>query len=190
MRMRFRRQIFRLSCWAVWVALLLLAGCYAGSSENQPNDASRAMTVVQDWTTQPTHRGDAPPRLSVLESVNVSDTSGVDRIVFGFRNADLPAYEVRYPGEPIRQCGSGRPLKLAGATALEVQFENTRAHTEGGASTLLAREMVVNQPVIKEVAVACDFEGRVVWGIGVSTRSPYRALEDSTAGRVAIDLRR
>lgn len=145
---------------------------------------------MHEWTTQTTPRDAVSAAGNVLlEEVSVREQPDFDRMVFTFRDTLLPEYTIEPVSRPLRQCGSGQPVELDGSAALEVQFVGAQAHTEEGTSTLADRALVVRQPVIREAVLTCDFEGRVTWGVGLDRSSSYRVLQDTTAARIAIDVR-
>lgn len=181
-----------------WMVLLLLGVVGACTPDERPASEEQSAPVadefatVRDWATQAAHQERSPaeaPGNARLERVEITEKSGYDRVAFTFREAALPGYTIRYAERPIRQCGSGRPVELAGNARLEVQFAGAQAHTQAGTSTLSARALTERHPAIREAVLTCDFEGRVVWGLGLAERSAYRILRDTTAGKIAIDVR-
>ena len=181
------------SSGALGLVLLLAVGsgaCATGDRSDDEQPASDAFTVVHEWTTQTVHREDSLAGNALLAAVNVTEHPGFDRITFTFRDGPLPGYAVEIASRPIQQCGSGKPVELAGSTALEVRFVGAQAHTEGGQPSIENRALVVRQPVMREAVLICDFEGYVTWGLGLEGPASYRMLQDTTAGRIAIDVRR
>lgn len=186
-----RSHAFRLPCRKVWIALLLPGMLWACTSNERSDSSSDAYAVAYDWTAQEVTHREAPSTGPILlTDVAVTETSGVERMGFAFRKAALPGYTIQYADSPLRQCGSGKPVELAGTAILEVQLHGVQAHTEKGASTLASRTLAPRQPLIKEAALTCDFEGRVVWGLGLDERLAYRVMQDSAAGTIAVDVRR
>lgn len=173
------------------LALLVVLGICGACGDDSTEGSSNALRVVQEWSTQTVERQGEEPTvpLALLDTVHVSATETGSRIVFGFRQNSLPGYTVRRTDAPLRQCGSGQPVELGGPKVLEVRFKSARAHTETGTSTLAQRDWEAASPNGAQAAIACDFEGQVVWGLGLSEAATYRVLSDSTTGRLALEVR-
>jgi hypothetical protein len=182
----------------MWWILLLLALGWSACATDHPSttDSSAAeppatdtLLVAHEWTTQAVRRDDSLAGNVLLDSVTITEQPDFDRMVFTFREASLPGYAIERDSPPLEECGSGKPVELAGTAALYVQLVGAQAHTEAGASPLMDRALHVNQPAIREAVVICDFEGRVGWGVGLNRSAPYRVLRDTITGQIAIDVR-
>ena len=132
-------------------------------------------------------RPGTPPR--VLRGVAVASAPGYDRVVFEFTDDSVPGYHVEYTTQPVRRCGSGDAVTVAGAGKLVVRFEPAQAHDERGNPTVAERERMLGLPAAKEMQLICDFEGQVEWVLGVAAAHPYRVLESPGPGRVVVDIR-
>lgn len=102
----------------------------------------------------------------------------------------MPSYHIAVPDPPVRQCGSGRPVSLAGDDRLEVRFDRTRAYTNEGMPTVTDRARTPNLPRLRALALTCDFEGTVTWALGLATPGPFRVTELSDPTRLVVDVRR
>lgn len=131
-------------------------------------------------------RPDAP--IGTLRDARTAVHPGYDRVVFEFDGERLPGYEIEYVDRPIRACGSGDVVPLAGTGRLRVRFRPARAHTDEGAPTLPRRDLTPDLPVLKELKVSCDFEGRLEWGLGLATPNAYRVLELGGPPRLVVDV--
>lgn len=173
------------------LTLLVVLGLCGACGDDSTKPSGNALTVVQEWSTQTVERQGEEPTVppALLDTVHVSATETGSRIVFGFRQESLPGYTVRHTTAPLRQCGSGHSLELGGPNVLEVRFRSARAHTEKGTSTLTRREWTTSFPNGMRATIACDFEGQVVWGLGLPEAATYRVLSDSTTGRLALEVR-
>lgn len=127
---------------------------------------------------------------ATLRAVRSAAHDGFDRVVFEFAEATLPSYHLAVPDAPVRQCGSGRPVSLAGSDRLEVRFDRTRAHTDAGTPTVTNRERSLDLPRLRALTLTCDFEGSVEWAFGLATPGPFRVTELSNPTRLVVDLRR
>jgi hypothetical protein len=149
-----------------------------------PQDTSFAGTTA---LVQRAARPGARPR--VLRAVAATSGPGYDRVVFEFAADSIPGYRVAYTTKPVRRCGSGDPVAVAGAGRLVVRFEPAQAHDERGTATLVERERALGLPAVKEMKLVCDFEGQVEWVLGVAAAGPYRVLDSAGPGRLVLDIR-
>lgn len=157
-------------------------------------DSTAADPVSADsgWTAGVTEAPGSATRPATLSAVRAARNAGWDRVVWEFAGDSLPGYHAEYVSRPVRQCGSGRPVEIAGDAWLEVRFAPAQAHTEQGEPTLSAgdRARMMGLPVLQELRLTCDFEGNVTWMLGVAAPSRYRVLELRDPARVAVDVRR
>lgn len=137
---------------------------------------------ITAWTPSP------PPRSAVLRAVRTGRHEGFDRTVFEFGSDTLPGYHLEYIDRPVRQCGSGHPVPLAGDGWLEIRFQPAQAHTDAGHPTVEERARTPALPVLRELKLTCDFEGQVTWVLGLAAPNRYRVLRLDDPTRVAIDV--
>jgi hypothetical protein len=129
------------------------------------------------------------PGIVVLRDVRTGDQQTFDRVVFEMEGPKLPNHDVKYVQRPVH-CGSGLPVQVDGSAFLQVRLSPAQAHTEAGAPTVATLQRKVRLPVIKEIRATCDFEGEVVWVIGLSARKEYRIHELAEPARLVIDIER
>src|SRR2546430_15074911 len=86
---------------------------------------------------QRTARPGTPPR--VLRSVAATSGPGYDRVVFEFAEDSVPGYHVEYTTKPVRRCGSGDPVTVAGGGELGVGVEPPPAPDQRGHSPVGGR---------------------------------------------------
>lgn len=127
-------------------------------------------------------------RISILRDVRVAEHAGFDRVVFELAGPDAPGYHVEYIDRPVRQCGSGDVVELAGDGWLEVRMSPVHAHTEEGRPTVLERERHPRLPVLLELELTCDFEAVVTWVLGMASPNRYRVVELADPPRLVIDI--
>lgn len=127
-------------------------------------------------------------RAPVLRAVRSGRQSDADRLVFEFDTAGLPAWQIEYVDPPVRDCGSGDPVPVAGSAWLQVRFTGAHAHTEQGKPSSGPRRRALSQKVARELVRICDFEGEVIWVIGVARPNPYTARAFSRPSRLVIDI--
>lgn len=132
--------------------------------------------------------GGAAPAL--LRVVRTASREKFDRVVFEFEGARLPGYHVEYVDRPVRQCGSGEVVPVAGDAWLRVRLTPANAHTEAGEATVKDRNRRLNYPNLKELKSLCDFEAEVEWVLGLASPNRYRVLELTNPARLVIDVKK
>jgi hypothetical protein len=132
-----------------------------------------------------TSRGNRAP---VLRAVRSATQAGFDRLVFEFDTPGLPAWRAEYVDAPVADCGSGEPVRVAGAAWLQVTFTGAQAHTDKGKSTSAPRRRKLSQTVARELVRTCDFEGEVTYVVGVDRPNPYTPRTMQAPSRLVIDL--
>jgi|SRR6266540_3505188 len=158
----------------------------AAAVASAPQDTGFAGTTAPVHRARPTRPG-VPP--AMLRAVETAPVLTYDRVVFEFAGDSVPSYHVEYATAPVRRCGSGDPVSLAGEQHLVVRFEPARAHDEHGNPAPVERDRALGLPAIKEMKLVCDFEGQVEWVLGVAGASPYRVSELTGPTRVVVDIR-
>jgi len=125
----------------------------------------------------------------MLRAVETGSGPGYDRVVFEFAGDSAPGYHVEYASAPVRRCGSGDRVSLAGGQQVVVRFEPARAHDEQGNPAPVERDRALGLRAVKEMKLVCDFEGQVEWVLGVAAASPFRVSELTGPARVLVDIR-
>jgi hypothetical protein len=126
---------------------------------------------------------------ALLSAVRTARHDGYDRAVFEFATTEMPGYKIEYVDKPVRACGSGDVVPIAGDGWLEIRFYPANAHTEEGKPTVENRAFAPNHEIIKEMKLTCDFEAEVAWVLGVASPNRYRVLELKNPTRLAIDIK-
>lgn len=137
--------------------------------------------------TEKNREGAAP---AVLRDVRAARHPTFDRIVFEFHRGARPGYRVEYAKGPVRRCGSGDDVEVAGSARLLVRLRPAQAHTEAGRPTITRRERRLRLGSLREMKLICDFEADVEWVFGLASRRPYRVLELSNPARLVVDVKR
>ncbi|HET9529314.1 MAG TPA: hypothetical protein VFQ92_03110 [Blastocatellia bacterium] len=125
----------------------------------------------------------------VLTEVRTARHMNFDRVVFEFSGDTLPGYHVEYIDRPVRRCGSGEVVNIAGDGWLLVRLVPAQAHTEAGEATVKDRRRVLGYSIVKELESICDFEAHVEWVLGVSSPNRYRVIELSSPARLVLDVK-
>ena len=132
-----------------------------------------------------TSRGKQPP---VLRAVRHATQPGFDRLVFDFGKGGLPGWRASYVDAPVLGCGTGEPVRVAGAAFLQISFSPAQAHTGQGKSTSASRRQKLSLQVARELVQTCDFEGEVTYVIGLARPNAYTPRPMSDPSRLAIDI--
>ncbi|HEX8904596.1 MAG TPA: hypothetical protein VF771_07125 [Longimicrobiaceae bacterium] len=162
-----------------------------------PKAAARADTAAKDTARQAPPSADgftADPRqgrhgnaIGILRGYRVAQREGFDRLVLDFGTGAVPSWTVEYTDQAYG-CGSGQPVRLAGSARLRVNLPHAQAHDEAGAPTVRQRDVALQLPTLRQLAVTCDFEGQVEMVLGLAARRPYRVLELQNPSRLVIDV--
>lgn len=196
-------------------AAAVLAGCGPAQNDNRPNlnvsspagqaaeqptpapeaakptPADEAATATSDFegTAGITAKKYQIREPALFTDVRAGRHEGFDRVVFEFSGEELPGYHIEYIDKPVRSCGSGEVVTLAGDAWLQVRFEPANSHTEDGKPTLRFREVAPKLPIVLELKSTCDFEAQVEWVIGVASPNRYRVLELRSPTRLVVDIK-
>jgi hypothetical protein len=206
---RFKR-ILAMPALAVIIASLLACADSAPGNRNQNTSAAaRAANLNRSTPAQPAaskESGDSSPddfegtagivekrrddvEPALLRDVRTARHDGFDRVVFEFEGSNIPGYHVEYVDRPVRQCGSGEPVPVAGDAWLLVRTTPANAHTDAGQPTVKERERNLDLPNLKELELICDFEAEVSWVLGLASPNRYRVLELSNPPRLVVDVK-
>lgn len=140
------------------------------------------------WTGAETNVERPMAGAALLRDLRTAEHTGFDRIVLDFGPDNVPGYRVAYIDRPIRQCGSGHVVPLAGDGWLSITVQPANAHTEEGEPTVRERERMPRLPTVLELKLICDFEAMVEIVAGVSSPERYRVFELAAPGRLVIDV--
>ena len=126
-----------------------------------------------------------------LSNVRTGAHPTFDRVVLDF-TAGVPAYGISDVPGGLRNCGSGDPITLPGATHFYELDVAAAAHDANGNPTYTGPRVVsTNLPSVKGWAITCDFEGRLK--VGVGTAGPVREVATfplTGPSRIVMDVRR
>ena len=160
----------------------------------QPPPAGATADTAADTAPLPNPRPASGPAIGrsiqqpILRAVRTGLQPNADRVVFEFNNTKLPAWQIEYVDRPVRDCGSGDAVPVAGEAWLQVRFTGAQAHTEKGASSGGPRRRALAQPIARELVRTCDFEGEVTWVVGVVRPNGYTANTMTSPYRLVIDI--
>lgn len=179
---------------AIFATLLLLATPVVPTSQGrlpstQALPAINSAAQGSSWTTAIVEKQKPDLHTAILRRIRAARQASFDRIVFEFSGDAVPGYHIEYVDRPVRACGSGNTVKVAGDGWLSVRLTPAQAHTDAGRPTVPYRERRLRLPVLKELQSTCDFEGQVEWVLGVSSPNRYRVMELSNPTRLVVDIR-
>lgn len=128
--------------------------------------------------------------VATLDAARTASHTGFDRVVFEFRGNEIPSYHLEYVDRPVRDCGSGDPVPVAGDGWLRVRMQPARAHTDDHEATVTVaeRRRRLEHPNLKALVVTCDFEAVLTWVLGVGSPNRYRVLELREPARLVVDV--
>ena len=178
------------------LALAVLASC--GEEAAEPGaappaaDTARIDIALPDtaaWTAGIVDVQRPAAGAVTLVGVRAASHAGYDRVVFEFAGGDRPWIHVEYVDRPVRDCGAGEVVPLAGDAWLLVRFYPMNAHDESGQPTAGPREHAFRLPIVIEAKRTCDFEAVVEYVMGVTSPNRYRVIELTGPPRVVVDVR-
>src|SRR5205807_1843291 len=114
------------------------AACPGKESRSSARESPGVQDTVFAGTTAPLLRLRPPPRAgaappaALLRSVTAAPGRGYDRVVFELAGDSAPGYRVEYVAGPVRSCGSGDVVSVAGSERLVGHLEPARAHDDQG----------------------------------------------------------
>lgn len=110
-----------------------------------------------------------------------------NRVVIGL-SGPATNYQVRYVPQVI-QDGSGFPVPLKGDADLEVRIDGAVAHDENGNPAIPVRNHEpYNWGSLRQATLASDFEGIVIFGLGLRTKVDYQVFTLTGPDRLVIDV--
>lgn len=163
----------------------------ASENRNAPSGSAPADASEEDFegTAGIIEKRKPGQHPGVLKEVRTASHPTFDRVVFEFEGKAIPGYRLEYVDKPVRHCGSGDAVEVAGDGWLSVTFTPAQAHTDAGEATVQERERRLNLRVLKEAESICDFEGEVAWLLGVASPNRYRVIELADPARLVVDIK-
>jgi hypothetical protein len=159
------------------------------SADSAPNGAAPPESPAgAAWTAGRVDVVRSQPGAVTLLDLRAGVNDGFDRVVMEFTGPAAPGHRVEYVDRPVRECGSGRTVAMAGDGWLAITLRGTRAHTEAGRATVERRNRRVDMPVLRQIVVTCDFEGVVQIVLGVDSPNEFRVTELSDPARLIVDV--
>jgi hypothetical protein len=110
-----------------------------------------------------------------------------DRIALQF-DGSLPGYSITYVDAPILGCASGLEEAVAGEAFLQIRMQPAVAHDEAGNPTISENDQNTGLPVLLQAKQTCDFEGVVIWTLGLAEEVDFR-VNTLGGALLVIDLK-
>lgn len=127
-----------------------------------------------------------------LVGVRQSDHENFHRVVFDF-DGPAPHVQVGYVDPPLRQPGSGNPVAVSGSAFLQIHIEPAATvdfetmdltPTYTGPTTLPLGGFGTGA----ELVLVGEFEGNLVWAVGLDNAVPFAVGILTEPSRVVVDL--
>lgn len=129
---------------------------------------------------------------ALLTAVRAAAHDGYDRVVFEFSN-EVPGYDVRYVGRPVRQDGSGNEVEVEGEFVVGVRMENALDADLSKPSAPRTYEgpnrFSPETPQVVELVRSGGFEGVLTWVVGLRDQADFRVATLQRPPRLVIDFR-
>lgn len=210
------RSVTRKIAFCVIASVLLLSAACRGEGGAERDDRTKEAPKVSEEASvseeafgpdeAPVEQGDESPAAfegtagitekrrdhagpALVRAVRTATHRGFDRVVFEFGGSSTPGYHVEYVDGPVRRCGSGQAVPVAGDAWLLVRLRPALMHTEEGRPTVGVRERRFKFPLFRELESICDFEADVEWVLGLSSPNRYRVLELKNPPRIVVDVK-
>ena len=160
-----------------------------------PTSAPPTATPTPPPTTSPgstpptacaTLTGGAPTAGPLVNALRASHTAGNDRLVIEFTGTIVPGYEIKVAS--TFTAPSGQAVRVDGNAFFSVRVSG-QAHTNaGGRSYPQADPFRPGLPLIREVKQVEDFEGQVIFGVGLERLSCPTVLTLLSPPRIVLDF--
>jgi len=166
-------------------------GTGSGTTGGTGTTGTAACTLPGAATTAQSTAATTP--VALLTDLTYAVHDGCDRIVFQFRDGDVPGYQVGYKPGPFNKGESDEPLEVQGAAYLVVRFDKAAGvdltspnamPTYTGPRTITMTGLTH----VDEIVNAEDFEGVLTWVVGLDAQRPFAVSTLSSPPRVVVDL--
>ena len=148
-----------------------------------PASASPGSTAS---TSCPTLTGGSPTAGPLVAALRAAHNPGFDRLVFEFTGTVVPQYEVKVASTFTTP--SGQAIRVDGNAFFSVSAGG-RAHTDAGQrSYTQADPYRPGLPLIREVKLVTDFEGAVIFGVGLERVACPTLLVLASPPRLVLDF--
>jgi hypothetical protein len=148
------------------------------STTTAPGSRDPACVGARSWGTGP-KQVLATPISAEIYQVRAATHQTCDRVVFDLNGLGHPGYLVRYV-PAVSADPSGRPIRVAGAAALQVTIQAPdfaeSGHQPWRTPWQLGQRLTGGWSTLREVRFAGSFEHVTSFAVGVRARRPFRVL--------------
>lgn len=123
---------------------------------------------------------------STLTAIRAAHNPGFDRLVFEWSGAAVPQYRIEVASTFVAP--SGQAVRVDGNAFFSVRM-NGQAHTDAGARSYGQPDPYRPAlPLIREVKLVEDFEGVVIFGVGLERLACPTVLTLLSPARIVLDF--
>lgn len=134
----------------------------------------------------PTLTGGAQTAGPLVNALRAAHQPGNDRLVFELTGTTVPAYEIKIAS--TFTAPSGQSVPVDGNAFFSVRLTGQAHNTAGGRSYPQADPFRPGLPLIREVKLVEDFEGVVIFGVGLERLSCPTVLTLLSPPRIVLDF--
>lgn len=153
---------------------LALAGCKPPDQALQPAVNTSAKSLHADIA------GNA-----VLRKVATTSINQHDQVLFIF-DGHPPGFNAEYMQVPLMLSASGEETKVKGTAFLALRLLPAQAHDEAGRLTVNPTEGLKGKRVVVEIKRVEDFEGQVIYVIGLREKRPFTVNRSVAVRRIGV----
>jgi hypothetical protein len=159
-----------------------------------PTTAAPTATPTQAPTTSPGSTPSSCPTLTggaqtagpLVNALRAAHQTGNDRMVFEFTGATVPGYEIKIAS--TFTAPSGQAVRVDGNAFFSVRVTGQAHNNAGGRSYPQADPYRPGLPLIREVKLVEDFEGQVIFGVGLERLACPTVLTLLSPPRIVLDF--
>ena len=162
------------------------------SAPTAPPSAAVVPTVtgsprVTASTACPTQTGGSPLAAPRVASLRAAHNPGFDRLVIEFTEQAVPSYEIKSSSD-IFGSPSGLSVRVDGNAFFSIRVSG-QAHTDAGQPSYPQPDPYrPGLPLIREVNLVSDFEGAVIFGVGLERSACPTLLVLQSPPRIVLDF--
>lgn len=156
------------------LGLLALAGCHPPDHAVQSAADTAAKSVHADIA------GNA-----VLKKVATTSINQHDQVLFIF-DGPPPGFTAEYMLAPLMLSASGEETRVTGSAFLVLRLLPAQAHDEAGRPTVNPTESLKGKRAVVEIKRVEDFEGQVIYVIGLREKRPFTINRSVAVRRIAV----
>jgi hypothetical protein len=137
-------------------------------------------------TACPTNTGGSPIAVPQISALRAAHNPGADRLVIELTGAVVPSYEIKVASTFTST--SGQAVQVDGNAFFSVRVAG-QAHTDAGAKSYPQPDPYrPGLPLIREVKRVEDFEGVVIFGVGLERLACPNVLTLLSPPRIVLDF--